>query len=141
MALLNDQIRNEVRGMLSDVNSPVTLKVFTQSFECEYCKETRELAEEVAALSDHVSIEVYDLEKDAAVAEQYGVDKIPAIAITGAKDYGIRLFGIPSGYEFGTLIEDIKLASSGQSGLSQGTKDALARLKKPVHIQVFTTPT
>jgi glutaredoxin-like protein len=141
MALLNDQIRNDVRDMLAGVEQPVTLKVFTQSFECEYCKETRELVEEVAALSDKVTAEVYDLEKDAALAESLGVDKIPAIAVVGAKDYGVRLFGIPSGYEFGTLIEDIKMVSSGDSGLSPETRKMVAGLKEPVHVQVFTTPT
>ena len=141
MALLNDQIRNDVREMLTGLEQPVTLKVFTQSFECEYCKETRELVEEVAALSDKLSTEVYDFEKDAAVAESMGVDKIPAIAIVGAKDYGVRLFGIPSGYEFGTLIEDIKMVSSGDSGLAPESRQMVAGLKEPAHIQVFTTPT
>ncbi len=141
MALLNDQIRNDVREMLSEVKNPVKLTVFTQSFECEYCKETRELVEEVAALSDQLSVEVYDLEKDAGKAGEFGVDKIPAIAVTGAKDYGIRLYGIPSGYEFGSLLEAIQMVSAGVSGLSDGTKKILKQLKNPVHIQVFITPT
>jgi glutaredoxin-like protein len=141
MALLNDQIRKDVREMLADVENPVKLTVFTQSFECEYCKETRELVEEVAALSDSLSVEVFDFEKNAAEAESMGVDKIPAIAITGAKDYGIRLYGIPSGYEFGSLLEAIKLVSDGDSGLAAGTKQVVAKLKEPVHIQVFITPT
>jgi glutaredoxin-like protein len=141
MALLNDQIRKDVGEMLGDLPNPVTLKVFTQSFECEYCKETRELVEEVAGLSDKVSVEVYDFEKDGSVAESLGVDKIPAIAIVGAKDYGVRLFGIPSGYEFGTLIEDIRMVSTGDSGLTPESRQMVAKLKEPVHIQVFTTPT
>jgi len=52
------------------------------------------------------------------VAEKYGIDKIPAIAILRGgdepKDYGIRFYGIPSGYEFTSLIEDIMMVSSGQ---------------------------
>ena len=141
MALLNGAILNDVREMLADVANPVTLKVFTQSFECEYCKETRELVEEVAALSDKLTVEVYDFVKDVEPVQLYKIDKIPAVAIVGAKDYGLRLYGIPSGYEFGALIEDIKLVSEGKSGLSQGTRDMVANLKAPVHIQVFTTPT
>jgi len=141
MPLLNDQVRNDVREMLSDLQEPVKLTVFTQSFECEYCKETRELAEEVAALSDKLSIEVHDFENATTEAGSLGVDKIPAIAVTGAQDYGIRLYGIPSGYEFGSFIEAIKLVSAGESGLSAATKEMVARLKEPVHIQVFITPT
>lgn len=141
MALLNAEIRKEVKAALAEVKTPVTLKVFTQPFECQYCKETRELAEEVAALSDHVALEVYDFEKDKALADSLGIDKIPAIAVIGQKDYGIRMFGIPSGYEFGSLIESIKLAAAGDSGLSPETRKQIAKLQKPIKIQVFITPT
>jgi len=51
------------------------------------------------------------------------------------------MYGLPSGYEFGTLIDAILDVSSGQSGLSDATKAALAEVKAPVHIQVFSTPT
>ena len=141
MPMLNEQIRKEVRTMLADLEKPVTFKVFTQPFECQYCKEMRELIEEVAALSDKLSVEVYDFEGDKAVADTLGIDKIPAVAIIGAKDYGIRLYGIPAGYEFGSLIEDIKLVSEGNSGLAPETRKTVAKLTKPVRIQVFITPT
>ncbi len=141
MALLNAEIRKDVKAALADVKQPVVFKVFTQEMECQYCKETRELVEEVSALSDNVSVEVYDLVKDQAVAETLGIDKAPAIAVIGKKDYGIRMFGIPSGYEFGSLIESIKLVSEGESGLSPETKEQVAKLTKPVTIQVFITPT
>jgi glutaredoxin-like protein len=141
MALLNDSIRKEVKAALADVKNPVTFKVFTQQLECQYCKETRELVEEVTALSPQLKVEVYDFVQDKAIADSLGIDKIPAVAIVGAKDYGVRLYGIPSGYEFSTLIEDIKLVSAGESHLARETKEMVARLSQPVHIQVFTTPT
>jgi glutaredoxin-like protein len=141
MSLLNEQIRKDVQKALADVENPVVFKVFTQEIECEYCKETRELVQEVADLSDKLSVEVYDLVKDGAIAESLGVDKVPAVAVVGKKDYGVRMFGIPSGYEFGSLIESIKLVSEGESGLSATTKQQVAKLTKPVKIQVFITPT
>jgi hypothetical protein len=75
------------------------------------------------------------------MAEALGIDKLPAVAIVGAKDYGIRLYGIPAGYEFGSLIEDIRLVSEGESGLSPETRKMVSKLTKPVRIQVFITPT
>ncbi len=141
MALLNPEIRKDVKAALAEVTTPVTFKVFTQPLDCQYCKETRELVEEVAELSDKVSVEVYDFEKDKALADSLGIDKVPGMAIVGAKDYGIRMFGIPSGYEFGGLIESIKLVSEGDSGLAPDTRKQIAKLKKPVKIQVFITPT
>ncbi len=62
--------------------------------ECQYCTETRELIEEVAELSDKLSVEVYDFVADKAWSTSAGIDKIPAVAIVDgddAKDYGIRL--------------------------------------------------
>lgn len=141
MALLNAEIRKDVKTALADVATPVTFKVFTQPLDCQYCKETRELVEEVAELSDKISVEVYDFETDKALADSLGIDKVPGMAIVGAKDYGIRMFGIPSGYEFGGLIESIKLVSAGDSGLAPDTRKQIAELKKPVKIQVFITPT
>jgi len=121
--------------------NPVRLVMFTQEFECEYCAETRQLVEEIAQLSPKITAEIYNFVTDKAQAEKYQIDKIPAIAIIGQKDYGIRFYGIPSGYEFSTLLEDIVDVSRGESGLSEASKKALATLTKPVHIQVFVTPT
>jgi glutaredoxin-like protein len=75
------------------------------------------------------------------VAERYGIDKVPAVVIEGDQDYGIRYFGIPSGYEFGSLIEDIRMVGARDSGLSPASRQRMAQIQTPVHIQVFVTPT
>jgi glutaredoxin-like protein len=141
MGLLRDKDKEHLRHEFETLAEPVKLVVFTQELECDFCKQTREIAEEVAALSDKISVEVYDFISDKDKADAYGIDKIPGIAIVGKKDYGIRYFGIPSGYEFSSLVEDIAMVSHGESGLSEATKKAIAGLKEPVHIQVFVTPT
>ena len=58
-------------------------------------------------MSDKINVETHDFVKDQELAKQYGVDKIPAMVIAGPESHGIKFFGIPSGYEFSTLIEDI----------------------------------
>ena len=145
MALLKEEDRNHLIEQFKSLESPVKIVVFTQKMECQYCQETRMIGEELAALSDKISLEVYDFEKDKEIAETYNIDKRPATVImTGGdqpKDYGIRYFGIPSGYEFSSLIEDIMMISGGDSGLSAETKEMLANLEEPVHLQVFVTPT
>lgn len=141
MAMLNDQVREQVKRELAVLKNPVKLVNFTQEIECEYCRETRSLVEEVASLSNKVSAEVYNLVLDKEKAAQYKIDKIPAIAVVGEKDYGIRFFGIPAGYEFTSLIEAIKTVGNGDSGLSDAAKKQLATLTQPVHIQVFVTVT
>lgn len=141
MALLTDNVRSTVQKMFADLPHPVRLVMFTQEVECEFCTETRELVEELAALSDQLSVEIYDFVKDAKLAESYGIDKIPAIAVIGAQDYGVRFYGIPSGYEFTSLVEAIRLVASGEHGLKPATVEALKHLDRDVHIQVFVTPT
>lgn len=147
MSLLNEKIQGQVKQEFAELVHPVKIAVFTQEVECQFCTETRQLVEEVAALSDKIDVEVYDFVEDKDVAEKYGVDKIPAAVILGdeagaeADDYGIRFFGIPSGYEFSTLIQDIVMVSRRESGLSEATKQELAALTAPLHFQVFVTPT
>lgn len=133
-----DILRKEFEEKLVE---PVRLVVFTQEIECQYCRETRQLVEEVAALSDKIEVEVYNFITDAEKVQEYGVDKIPAIAILGARDYGVRYYGIPSGYEFTSIVEDIISVSERDSGLAAETREAIAQLTEPVHIQVFVTPT
>ena len=145
MPLLKDKDRQYLTEQFETLDLPVKLIVFTQEFECHYCAETRQIAEELAALSDNITLEVYDFVADKEIAEQHNVDKIPATVVMRGgeqpKDYGIRYYGIPSGYEFSSLIEDIKLIASAESGLSAPTKQWVADLQDPVHLQVFVTPT
>jgi glutaredoxin-like protein len=141
MPLLNDEIAEKVKEELADLAKPVELVVFTQEFECEYCAETRQLVEEIAALSDRITADVYNFVTDAEKAEELGVDKIPAIAVLGEGDYGVRFYGIPAGYEFVSLLHAIKLVAAGKPDLSDETLEALAGVSEPVHLQVFVTPT
>jgi glutaredoxin-like protein len=125
----------------SKLKHDVRVVVFTQSFECSYCKESRELVEELAMLTDKIKVEVYDFVNDADKARELSIDKIPAIALLGEKDYGIRFFGIPAGYEFGAFVDDIIDVSNRRSRLANTTKEALKRINKNINIKVFVTPT
>jgi len=145
MSLLKEEDREHLINEFKSLQHPVKLVVFTQKFECQYCEETRMIAEEVAGLSDKISLEVYDFETDKEIAEQYEIDKIPATIIMRGgedpQDYRIRYYGIPAGYEFSSVVEDIMMVSQAESGLSDQTKEWLGSLDKPVHLQVFVTPT
>lgn len=141
MPLLNDEIKEQVKQELADLVGPARLVMFTQDFECQYCAETRQMVEEIAELSNQIEAEIYDFVTDEEKAEDLGVDKIPAVAVIGADDYGVRLYGIPSGYEFTSLLHAIQTVAAGKPELSEETVEALAELTEPVHMQVFVTPT
>lgn len=139
MALLNDEIRKEVKKMLAEMTSPVKLVTFTKESGCEYCDQLVELLEEVAALSDKLSVQTYVLGSDTEMAHRYNVTEAPTIVFEGAKDYGIRFHGIPAGYEFSTLLHGILAVSRGHSELDEQSQAYLDGLAQPVDLQVFVT--
>ncbi len=141
MGLLKKRDQKAVQKEFAALKEPVKLVYFTQEMECQYCEQTRELLQEVAELSDKLEVQVYDFVKDKEKALHYGIDKIPATIVEGKKDHGIRFFGVPSGYEFSTLLGSIIEVSTGESGLSEKTKKLIQPINTPIHIQVFITPT
>jgi glutaredoxin-like protein len=154
MEIINTEVREATKKKFDEeMENKVSIVFFTQEpsrliipdylrgQECLYCKETRQLLKEVKSLSDKIELTVYDFVADKEKASSFAVDKIPGIVVMGEKDYGIRFFGIPSGYEYASFIEAIVDVSKGKTGLSEKTKEALRALDKDVHIQIFVTPT
>jgi alkyl hydroperoxide reductase subunit AhpF len=142
MPILAERDQDAVRKEFQRIQGPVKLVVFSQELVAgDLCRQNEQLVREVAALDDRLSVEVLNLSIDRERAEAYGVDQVPAIVVEGARDYGLRFFGIPSGYEFSNLIDAIIVASSGEPALSEATRASLAGLTDDVHIKVFSTPT
>lgn len=133
-----ERLKNELAEKLE---KPVRIIMFTQELECKYCSETRQLVQEVAELNEKIKLEVYDFVGNADRAKEYGIDKVPAIAIVGEKDYRVRYYGFPFGYEFQTLTEALVNVSRGRTDVSDRTRELLKEVKTPVHIQVFVTLT
>lgn len=126
--------------MFAGLTGAVELLVFTQDADCELCETNRALMEEIASTSDRLSVKIYDFVSDKESADAYRIDKLPATVVAGEKDYGIRFYGVPSGHEFLSLIEAIRMVSAGDSMLLEPTREQLKSVGRPVHIQVFVTP-
>jgi glutaredoxin-like protein len=141
MAILRDEDAVEIQDRLRELTAPVKLIHFTQELNLEYGLETRKLLEEVTALSDKLTLEVYNFLIDREKVAEYGVDKVPATVVRNGKDYGIRFYGIPAGYEFSTFLDAILSVSKGDSGLKPESKEKLAAVTEPLHLEVFVTPT
>jgi len=143
MGLIPEEHKAHLKEELQEgLKDPVRVVLFTQEIECEFCREARELVLEVASLApDKIKVEIYDFVKDADRAKEFNVDKVPAIAIVGKKDHGVRYYGIPYGYEFNPFIDNIVNVSKGTTNLTEDTKKKLQSIEKPVHIQVFVTLT
>src|SRR5918993_4201323 len=130
MSLLNERDQAAVRKEFERLTGPVKLVVFSQELAAaELCRQNEELVREVAELAPELlTVEVLNLAIDRERAAAYGIDRVPALVVEGARDYGLRFLGIPAGYEFSNLIDSIIAVSRGESSLSEETKASLATL-------------
>ena len=141
MSLIRDEDLVEIRKRFEPLAQPVKLVHFTQELNLEYGREARQLLQELAAVSDKISLEVLNFLIDKEKVAEYRVDKVPATVVRNGKDYGIRFYGLPAGYEFSTLLDAMLSVSSGDSGLSDDSKELLKKVTQPLHLEVFVTPT
>jgi alkyl hydroperoxide reductase subunit AhpF len=142
MALIQEDVAAQLKQEFERLKEPVRLVVFSQALADPESEQVRRLVEELGGLDERIRVQSHNYVLDKEPVEALGIARIPAIAILGAeKDYGIRFYGLPTAYEFGTLIDGILDVSSGDSGLAPETRAALAELPRNVHLQVFSTPT
>jgi alkyl hydroperoxide reductase subunit AhpF len=133
-SLLNKDIVQQVREIFHKLQHPVHILFFEQKAKCGYCNETRQLVEEVVAISDKLSMNLYDLDANRDVAQKFNVDKVPVIVVSAKNgdqiiDLGIRYAGVPSGHEFTSFIQGILLVATRDSGLNEQTRTFLSKLE------------
>jgi len=147
MSLLTPADQEKLRESFAEMTNPVRVLFFTQTLDCEPCVQTRQILDELPPLSDKIAIEEVNfiLEKDKAA--QYGIDRVPALALVGAgaagepRDTRIRFLGTPSGYEFISLVQAVMLAGGHASNLTPANRARVEAVTTPTTIQVFSTPT
>jgi glutaredoxin-like protein len=130
----------EIKKRLEEVENNVKLILFSQSLNCESCPETEVLLRELAGLSDKLTLEILNLHVEREKAEQYKITRTPGLILEGESDYGIRFFGMPGGYEFASLLEDIIAVGKRSTGLSEASREKVQAVKEPLNIKVFVTP-
>lgn len=149
MALLNDQVKQQVRERFSQrLSGPVQLKLYTRpgtgrlilpsGLGCATCDEARELAEDLqASAPDLINLEIVDV-----TVQDSDVRELPTLALGfPGEEPRIRWQGLPAGYEFATVVDAIERVSTGDHGLCESTLEKLARVEEPVEVMVFATPT
>lgn len=144
--VLDPQITKQIQQVFDEIEQPVQVLLFTSNEACGYCSETKQLLEEVVALNHKIGLTVHDIDQEPEMASRYRVTNAPGIVIAAqdrkdVKNLGIQFSGFPSGHEFSTLINDILMVSRRDSGLDTKTREYLKNLDKPLHLQVFVTPT
>lgn len=138
---MNTRNPADLEVALAGLTAPVKLVFFTQTFGCETCLPARQVVDRMASMSDQITVDEFNPVLDKAEAEAYGIARVPAIAVVGEADTGIRFYGVPDGHELVSLVESILLVASGDCGLSDESRARLAEVEQPIDIQVFVTPT
>ena len=146
MGLISPPDQDRLRESFAEMTRPVRLLFFTQTLGCETCLETRQILDELPPLSDRITIEEVNFVLEPDKARQYGIDRVPAIAVVfedadGIKDSRMRFLGAPAGYEFVSLVQAVLLAGGRTSMLSPSSLARVAAVDRPVTMQVFATPT
>ena len=146
MGLIAPADQEKLRDTFAVMTRPVRLLFFTQTLDCETCPQTRQILDELPALSDKIAIEEVNFILEKETAAQYGIDRVPAIAVVGddsgqPRDSRIRFLGAPAGYAFVALVQAVLLVGGHVSTLTDANRERLAAVDKPVVMQVFTTPT
>jgi glutaredoxin-like protein len=122
-------------------SNKVGLILFEQSIGCESCAPTRRALEQIVESYGHVTLDVLNIVLDKERAAEYGVDRVPAVILAAGGRDRIRYYGAPLGNELPTLDAAIRMLATGKTPLSEKSRAHLSRLKAPVRVQVFFTPT
>ena len=140
MKYINEKDAETLKGMFTSLENDVNLTYFKRDEDCETCPIAEELLTEVSSLSDKLKLTVKDVDADSDSAQSYGIDKVPALVVEGSQDRGIRFYGVPSGYEFNSLLNAFMLVSRGEATLPVVIRVDLDNLDEDIHLQVFVTP-
>jgi alkyl hydroperoxide reductase subunit AhpF len=147
MSLIAPADQEKLREAFNEMTSSVRLLFFTQTLGCETCPQTRQILDELPQLSDRISVEEVNLVLDKDKATQYGIERVPAIAVVGEdekqviKDSRIRFLGTPAGYEFMSLVHAVLLVGGRRPSLTDKNRERVMAVTTPLTLQVFTTPT
>lgn len=150
MGMIPDQDKELLRDSFrDDLQNSVKIIAFTrrtddsdeQGLECEFCRETEQLINELGELSEKIEVEMRAFSPNDSTVKELGIDKIPAIILASDSITGVRYYGIPGGFEFSSLVEDLVDVSRNSTDLSIEAKDKIRAVDADIHIQVFVTPT
>lgn len=139
---LGREMFEALRDALKDMKSRVKVLLFVRN-RCYYCVETRKLLDHFVRASPAVDgrpLFEYDLvnvDHRPELARSFGITRVPSLLLL---DGHIRYLGIPSGEEIRSLVETVIRISEGESGLEEETKRMVARISKPVRLEVIVTP-
>ncbi|RMD96855.1 MAG: hypothetical protein D6814_10630 [Calditrichaeota bacterium] len=129
-----------VETKFSALKNEVKLIFFTRESQCIHCKEAKRLYERLASVTHKIKYEKYNFAINAEKDREYNVFAVPALAIIGAKDYGIRYYGYPHGTELNNFIDDLIYVSRAENKLAPKVMRKIQELQKETQLKIFISP-
>lgn len=142
MAKISADEQKKIKDIFQErMSGDVNILFFADEENCDYCEDTKEILTEIANLDDRITLKTHMLNDE--VAKEYGIDRAPATIFVDEEgnDLNVHFYGIPSGYEFNTLIEDIIDISTKSPDLPADVVEKVKEIDEDVLLQVFITPT
>jgi glutaredoxin-like protein len=139
--LLNNDLEKQVQKILKPMKDKITIVLFTKTDDCESCEPTIQIINEVAELSEMVSVKVYDLDTDIDEVNKYNIEMAPSFIILDKDDNykGVKFNGIPAGHEFNSFLSALVEMSGVESEVPEDFAQRVAKIDKPINIKVFVT--
>jgi len=148
MAFLDENIQGQVREALSGLQNDVEMIVYKGGQVVVPGEDpageqeaTIQLLKEVAELNEHVEVVERSLAGDEE-AQVLGITRAPTTLFRrkGTTRSNMRFAGIPSGYEFTTLLEALLMLGADDIELTP-TLESVKAIEEPINLQTFVTPT
>jgi glutaredoxin-like protein len=108
--------------------------------ECRLCVQARQVLEELRALSPKLSLRIHELDESRGLADELGVERAPTTILRGQRNRPLRFEGLFGGALFPVIIEMITAASRGETELDARGRRQLQRIRDPISVRLFVTP-
>lgn len=115
--LLNDTLRNQLKGILSKIENNISLVSIVDESNKKSI-ELRDLVLDISDLSDKISAVIYKKGENLEMESKIHADKYPVVALLNKdSNYsGVKFHGVPGGHELNSFILAIyNLAGPGQA--------------------------
>ena len=143
MGILSQEDSDYLKKEFEKITNNVIIEFFStdNKDKCEQCDNIRAIMKEIMDLTDKVSLKEFNIDKDKEKAEKYNIKMAPVLVFNNKDNGNIKFYGVPSGYEFSSLIEDIMDIGTGNIEFDEGVEEKVKAIDEDVNIMVFVTPT
>lgn len=142
MSVLNEDVKKQLREILSQMKNEVKIISFTEPAE-ELGENLIEFMTEFSELSDKLSYESLEYQKSNPSDEvkKYDIERAPAFLVLDSEgnDKNMRFYGLPSGYEINAFLAAVIEQSGVEEELPEALIKRIQAIKEPMNIKVFVT--